>query len=136
MGVDPHVVGRIRGSSWGYGAPLHARPDYDAMERPRYGMDDLWRLKWGSDDVAIFDASLDYLGDRLLTVEVHRFREVGKIIAQYKEDIRRLETHKWEAGCLQDASICHLESANALEWLDRAQVERHMQAVECANATI
>ena len=70
MGVDLHVVGCVRGSDVDYGAPLHAQPDYDAMERPRYGMDDLWRLKWGSDDVAIFDASLEYLGNQSLMVEV------------------------------------------------------------------
>ena len=129
-------MGRVRGSDVDYGAPLHAQPDYDAMERPRYGMDDLWRLKWGSDDAAIFDASLEYLGDRSLTAEVHRFREAGRIVAQYEEDIRRLEIRKWEAGCLQDASIRRLESANILERLDRAQVERHMRAVERADATI
>ena len=99
-------------------------------------MDDLWRLKWGSDDAAIFDASLKYLGDQSLTAEVHRFQEAGRIIAQYEEDIRRLETRKWEAGCLQDASICCLESANVLERLDRAQVEQHMRAVEHADATV
>ena len=65
--------------------------------------------------MAIFDTSLKYLGDRSLTAEVHCFQEVGRIIAQYEEDIRRLETRKWEAGCLQDASIRHLKSANVLE---------------------
>ena len=99
-------------------------------------MDDLWRLKWGSDNAAIFDVSLEYLGDQSLTAEVHQFREAGRIIAQYEEDIRRLETHKWEAGCLQDASIRRLKSANVLERLDRAQAEQHMQAVERANATV
>ena len=99
-------------------------------------MDDLWRLKWGADNAAIFDTSLKYLGDRSLTAEVHRFREAGRIVAQYEEDIRRLETHKWEAGCLQDASISRLESANVLEQLDRAQVEWHMRAVEHTDATI
>ena len=73
--------------------------------------------------MAIFDTSLKYLGNRSLTVEVHRFWEAGRIIAQYEEDIRRLEICKWEVGCLQDASIRCLESANVLEWLDRAQVE-------------
>ena len=136
MGVDPHVVGQVRGSDVDYGAPLHAQPDYNMMEQPRYGMDDLWRLKWGSNDAAVFDASLEYLGNRSLTAEVHHFREAGRIIAQYKEDIRRLETCKWEAGCLQDASIRRLESANVLERLERAQVERHMRAVECADATV
>ena len=86
-------------------------------------MDDLWRFKWGSDNAAVFNASLEYLGNRSLTAEVHCFREAGRIITQYEEDIRRLETHKWEAGCLQDTSIHCLESANALEQLDRVQVE-------------
>ena len=68
--------------------------------------------------------------------EVHRFREAGRIVAQYEEDIRRLEVRKWEAGCLQDASIRRLESANALERLDRAQVEQHERAIERADATV
>ena len=99
-------------------------------------MDDLWHLKWGSDDAAIFDVSLEYLGNRSLTAEVHCFWEAGRIIAQYEEDIRQLETHKWEAGCLQDASIRRLESANMLERLDRAQVEQHMRAVKRTDATV
>ena len=68
MGVDLCVVGQVRGSDVDYSAPLHAQPNYDAMERPCYGMDDLWRLKWGSNDMAIFDTSLDYLGNRSLVM--------------------------------------------------------------------
>ena len=136
MGVDPHMVGRIHGSDIDYGAPLHAQPDYDMMECPAYGMDDLWRFKWGSDNTAIFDASLAYLGDHLLTAEVHCFQEAGRIIAKINADIKWLEMCKWEVGCLEEASIHCLESANAMEWLDRVQVERHMQAVERADVTI
>ena len=69
-------------------------------------------------------------------MEVHCFREAGRIVAQYEEDIRRLEVRKWEAGCLQDASIRRLESANTLERLDRAQVERHERAIKRADATV
>ena len=58
MGVDPHMVSHIWGSNVNYGTPLHMQPDFDAMERPHYGMDDLWRFKWGSDNVAIFDTSV------------------------------------------------------------------------------
>ena len=90
----------------------------------------------GSDNTPIFNASLKYLGDHALTAEVHCFWEAGWIIASLEADIRRLETHKWEAGCLQDASICHLESANVIEQLDRAQVEWHMQAVKHVDVTI
>ena len=88
-------------------------------------MDNLWRLKRGSDDAPIFDVSLEYLGDQSLTAEVHRFREAGQIIASLESDIRRLEDCKWEAGCLQDASICHLESANVIEQLDCYIHHRH-----------
>ena len=136
MGVDPHVVGHVRGSNVDYGVPLHAQPDYDTMEQPQYGMDNLWRFKWGSDDAAIFNTSLEYLGDRSLITEVHHFQEAGQIIAQIEEDIRQLGTHKWEAGCLQDASICLLKSANVMEWLDRVQVEWHMHAIKHVDATI
>ena len=136
MGVDPHVVGRIWGSDVDYGAPLHAQPDFKTMECPQYSMDNLWRFKWGSDNVVIFEASLKYLGNCSLTAEVHHFQEVGRIITQIEADIKRLEMHKWEAGCLQDVSIHCLESANTMEWLDRVQIEQHMQAVECAEAAI
>ena len=77
MGVDPHMVGRIQGSDIGYGTPLHTQPNFNTLEHPHYGMDDLWRFKWGSDNAAIFDASLEYLSDHSLTAEVHHFREVG-----------------------------------------------------------
>ena len=87
MGVDPHVVGHIQGSNVDYGTPLHVQHDFDAMEHPQYGMDNLWRFKWGSDNAAIFDTSLEYLGDRLLMAEVHHFWEAGRIIVQIKVDI-------------------------------------------------
>ena len=68
--------------------------------------------------------------------EVHRFWEAGWIIAQIEAVIKQLETHKWEVGCLQDASIHCLECANMMEQLDRVQVERHMQVVEHAEAAV
>ena len=48
----------------------------------------------------------------------------------------RLENRKWEAGCIQEASICRLESANALERLDWAQAVRHMRAIERSDAAV
>ena len=105
MGTDPHVIGRVQGSNEDYGAPLYARPDYDVLERPRYGTDDVWRLRWGVDDTAIFDASLTFLGDQTLTAEIHRFRESGHIIAELDTDIAWLENQKWEVGCIQEASV-------------------------------
>ena len=136
MGTDPHVIGRVWGSSEDYAAPLYAQPDHTVLECPRYGMDDVWRLRWGADDAAIFNASLDFLGDRTLTAEIHRFQESGRIIAELDADIRRLENRKWEAGCIQEASICCLESANALERLDWAQAVHHMHAIECSDAAV
>ena len=118
MGTDPCVIGQVRGSNEDYGAPLYTQLDYETLERPRYGMDDVWRLQWGADDVAIFDVSLAFLGDCTLTAEIHWFRELGRIIAELDADIAWLENRKWEAGCIQEASICHLKSANTLERLD------------------
>ena len=47
----------------------------------------MWRLRWGVDNAAIFDASLEFLGDRTLSVEIHRFQESGRIIAELDADI-------------------------------------------------
>ena len=76
---------------------MYVQPDYTVLERPRYSMDDVWCLRWGADDTAIFDASLTFLGDRTLTAEIHRFRESGCIIVELDADIARLENWKWEA---------------------------------------
>ena len=119
-----------------YGAPLYAQPDYDVLEHLRYRTDDMWRLRWGADDVAIFDVSLAFLGNHTLTAEIHRFRESGQIIVELDADIERLDNRKWQVGCIQEVSICHLESANALEWLDRAQVDCHMCAIKHADAAV
>ena len=86
--------------------------------------------------MAIFNASLAFLGDRTLAAEVHHFRELGRIIAELDADIQWLENWKWEVGCIQEASICRLESANALERLDRAQAVRHMHAIERSDAAV
>ena len=136
MGTDPRVIGRVRGSSTDYGAPLYAWPDYDMLERPRYGTDDVWRLRWGADDAAIFDMSLAFLRDRTLTAEIHRFRESGRIIAELDADIAWLENQKWEVGCIQEASICCLKSANTLDRLDQAQVVHHMHAIKRSDVAV
>ena len=126
MGIDPCVIGQVWGSNEDYGAPLYVQLDYEVLEHPRYRTDDVWRLWWGADDVAIFDVSLAFLGDHTLTAEIHRFQESGRIIAELGADIQQLENRKWEAGCIQEASIRRPESANALERLDWAQVVHHM----------
>ena len=136
MGTDPRVIGRVRGSNEDYGAPLYAQPDYDMLEHPRYGTDDVWRLRWGADDTAIFDASLTFLGDQTLTAEIHRFRESGCIITELDTDIAWLENWKWEVGCIQEASIRRLESANALDRLDQAQVVHHMHAIKRSDTAV
>ena len=52
MGADPHVIGMIPGDRNQYGGPLHATPDHDQGERPRYAPDDLWQFKIGTDNSA------------------------------------------------------------------------------------
>ena len=136
MGTDPRVIGQVRGSNEDYGAPLYMQPDYEVLKRPRYGTDNVWRLRWGADDVAIFDASLAFLGDHTLTVEIHHFQELGCIIAELDADIAWLENQKWEVGCIQEVSICRLESANTLDRLDRAQAVHHMHAIKCLDAAV
>ena len=136
MGTDPCVIGRVQGSNKDYGAPLYAQLDYETLEHPRYGTDNVWCLRWGADDAAIFDASLAFLGDHTWAAEVHRFRESGRIIAKLDADIQQLENQKWEVGCIQEASIRRLKSANALERLDRAQAVHHMHAIERSDAAV
>ena len=86
--------------------------------------------------MAIFDTSLTFLGDHTLMVEIHRFWESGHIIAELDTDIQQLENWKWEVGCIQEVSICHLESTNALEWLERVQADHHMCAIDCADTAV
>ena len=119
-----------------YGAPLYAQPDYDILKCPRYGTDDVWCLWWGADNVAIFDTSLAFLGDHTLTAKIHHFRESGWVIAELHADIEWLKNWKWQAGCIQEVSIHHLEHANALEQLDRAQADHHMHAIKCADTVV
>ena len=71
-----------------------------------------------------------------LAAEVHRFQELGRIIAELDADIQRLENQKWEVGCIQEASIRCLESANALERPDWAQAVRHMCTIEHSDAAV
>ena len=80
--------------------------------------------------------TLTFLGDHTLAAEVHCFRESGHIVVEIDMDIERLENRKWEVGCIQEASICHLESANVLEQLDRVQADRHMCAIEHTDAAV
>ena len=123
MGADPHVIGMIPGDRNQYGGPLHATPDHDQGERPRYAPDDLWQFKIGADNAACFDLALDFIHDLSLMAEVSRFRETSSFFTQYQEDIRKLETRMWEAGQMKDASARRLEGANALHRIEEALVE-------------
>ena len=42
MTTNPYVVGRVRGDSQDYRGPLHAEPQYEPSDRPRYTADDWW----------------------------------------------------------------------------------------------
>ena len=123
MGVDPHVIGMIPGDHNQYGGPLHAAPDHDLGERPRYAPDDLWQFKSGADNAARVDLALDFIHDLSLTAEVARFRETSRLFAQYQEDIRKIEVRMWEARQMKDSSARRLEGANALHRIEEALVK-------------
>ena len=122
-GANPHVIGMIPGDRNQYGGPLHAAPDHDQGERPRYTPDDLWQFKIGADNSACFDLALNFIHNLSLTAEVSRFRETSHLFTQYQEDIRKLEVRMWEAGQMKDASAHRLEGANALHRIEEALVE-------------
>ena len=123
MGADPHVIGMIPGDHNQYGGPLHATPDHDQGERPRYAPDDLWQFKIGAYNSTRFDLTLDFIHHLSLTAKVSRFHETSSLFTQYKEDIRKIETHMWEAGQMKDASARRLEGANALHRIEEVLVE-------------
>ena len=89
MGADPHVIGMIPGDCNQYGGPLHASPDHDLGERPRYAPDDLWQFKIGADNAGRFDLALDFIHDLSLTAEVTRFRETSSLFTQYQDVTKR-----------------------------------------------
>ena len=141
MGVDPHVIGMIPGDSNQYGGPLHAAPNHDQEERPRYAPDDLWQFKIGADNAARVDLALDFIHDLSLTAEVSRFWETSRLFTQYQEDIRKIEVRMWEAGQMKDSSARRLEGANALHRIEEALVEvnrrqqRRQLLTECGHST-
>ena len=132
MGPDPHVIGIIPGNRSQYGGPLHALPDHDLGEWPRYTHDDLWRFKIGADEKVRFDNALEYIHDLLLTAEVVQFREASRLFFVYQEEIRKIEECMWEAGQLRDASTRRLEGANTLNRIEAAlqELDHQMAARE------
>ena len=141
MGTDPHVIGMIPGDSSQYGSPLHAAPDHDQGERPRYAPDDLWQFNVGADNSAHFDLALDFIHDLSLMAEVTHFRETLRLFTQYQEDVCKIEVCMWEAGQMKDASACRLEGANTLHRIEEALVEincrqqRRQPLTECGCST-
>ena len=123
MGVDPHVIGMIPGDNNQYGGPLHAAPDHDLGERPRYTPDDLWQFKVGADNAACINLALDFLHDLSLTAEVSRFHETSRLFTQYQEEVRKIEVRMWEAGQMKDSSARRLKGANTLHRIEEALVE-------------
>ena len=124
-----------------YGGPLHATPDHDLGERPRYAPDALWQFKIGADNSSCFDLALNFIHNLSLTAEVVRFRETSSLFIQYQEDICKLETRMWEAGQMKDASARRLEGANTLHRIEEALVEincrqqRRQPLMECGRST-
>ena len=116
MSNDLYVIGIIPGDDNHYGLPLHVEPWYNInqFQRPRYHTDDLWHLKYRADEAEEFDKALSFLHNHSLTAEVHRYREAGMLEVSYKADIKKLEDRMWAAGMMKEASVCHLERANAL----------------------
>ena len=104
---------------------------------------DLWRFKYGADERAWFDNTLEHIHDLSLTTEVARFHKASRLFFVYQEEVRKIEEHMWEAGQLKDASARRLEGANALdrieaaaEELDRRVVPRQeCMHVECGCST-
>ena len=86
MGPDPHVVGIIPRDCSQYRGPLHAIPDHDQGEHPRYAHDDLWCFKYSTDEA---DSSC--------------------LFFHYLEDMCKLEECMWEVGQLKDMSAHRLE---------------------------
>ena len=123
MGADPHVIGMIPGDNSQYGGPLHAAPDHDLGERPRYAPDNLWQFKVRANNTARIDLALDFLHDLSLTAMVSRFRETSRLFVRYQEDIHKIEVRMWEAGQMKDSSARRLEGANALHRIEEALVE-------------
>ena len=123
MRADPHVIGMILGDNNQYRGPLHAAPDHDQGERPRYAPDDLWQFKFGADNFACFKLALDFIHDLSLMAEVSCFCETSHLFTQYQEDIRKLEVRMWEARQMKDASARRLEGANALHRIEEVLVE-------------
>ena len=83
MSNDPYVISIIPGDNNHYGSVLHAKPSYDIdqFQRPCYGMDNLWHLKYGVDEAEEFNNALAFLHDHLLTAEVHCYRKAGMLEA-------------------------------------------------------
>ena len=129
MGPDPHIIGMIPRDWSQYGGPLYALPDHDQGEHPRYAHDDLWCFKYGADERARFDNTLEHLHNLSLIAEVMHFCEVSCLFFMYQEEVRKIEEHMWEAGQLKDASAHRLEGANALSRIEEAaELDRQVVA--------
>ena len=87
MGADPHIIGMILGDHNQYSGPLHATPDHDQGERPRYAPDNQWQFKIGTDNAACFNLALKFLHDMSLTAKVARFHKTSHLFTQYQGDI-------------------------------------------------
>ena len=70
--MDPRVVGWMEGDDHDYAGPLHTTPDF-TVDRPHYLADDLHRFRSNTDEMALFDAALEYINDQTLSVEVYRY---------------------------------------------------------------
>jgi hypothetical protein len=126
MSSNPYVIGIVRGDPSEYGAPLHATPHHGPLgARPSYDADEMWRFKGSHDGAEEMDAALEYLYDRSLTAEVHRFREANQLAVRYMAEIGKLEERMWEATRMRETSIRRLESADALARIDAAATELH-----------
>jgi hypothetical protein len=123
MADDPYVMGFQIGDDSLYRDRVFAEPDYDVASRPTYAQEDLIMFRVGFEGACHVDAAVHHIGDLSLKVELHRWRSMGRAIAEHQIALKKLEDRIFEAGQIRQASQRRLEMANAMEQIEKQMNE-------------
>ena len=131
MEMNPRVVGCMEGDDHDYAGSLHTMPNF-TVDHLHYLADNLHHFQSNTNEMVLFNATLEYINNQTLSAEVYWYRQASSLIAILQHDINRIQHHMWEASALLEGASHQLEAANALDQIEEAVAVRQQRQGQAA----
>jgi hypothetical protein len=117
---NPTIHGFRAGSPTPYSDHLHATPFFNLCQCPRYAVADVWFLSTRYPYRDEVDLGIKALGDQTVQAEVCRYRGHEYHLNHLQNKLIELENRIGTRQMEKDQCICHLEQADVLQRIHKA----------------